>query len=238
MNRESIEVVAISPELCAETVFLRARDIPDDLFQHADPELFRCLCRRFNLQAARRKLMLSLMTRALLLIFVFTAFLARAGGYTDGMFRDALANISTSPDYVLIKVKSPEGQDERTVCTTANLFLGAIHLEYGLGYTEADQKRAFDIALHQPDRLFTFRKKEAIDNLADHETPEALADVRKQFAGKKDSDLFSRDFINSLTSKPSNASHNAYRDAVAHALLERGIGCRMGDLADNLFPHQ
>ena len=40
MNRESFEVVATPLEPCAETVFLRARDIPDDLFQHADPELF------------------------------------------------------------------------------------------------------------------------------------------------------------------------------------------------------
>jgi len=178
------------------------------------------------------------MTRILLLLFLFTSFLARAGGYTQAMFRDAIANVSTSPDYVLIKVIGSEGQSERTVCTTANLFLGAIHLEYGLGYTEGDQKRACDIALAQPERSFTFHKKAAIDNLADHETPEALADVRKQFAGKKDSELLDDNFIRSVTSKPSSASHVAYRDAVAHALLERGIGCRMGDIADNLFPHQ
>jgi hypothetical protein len=181
--------------------------------------------------------MLGLMTRFLLLTFVFTSFFARAGGYTQAMFRNALANHSTAPDYVLVKITGSEGKSERTVCTTANLFLGAIHLEYGLSYTEADEKRAIDIALQQPERSFTFHNKKAIDNLVDHETPEALADVRKQFVAKKDSDLFDHDFIDSL-SKPSTADHVAYRDAVAHALLERGIGCRMGDWADRLFPHR
>jgi hypothetical protein len=181
--------------------------------------------------------MLGLMTRALLLaVLLFASLIAHAGSYSQSMFRAALTNSSTAPDYVLIQVHGPGDQPERTVCTTANLFLGAIHREFDLGYSEADEKRALEIALKQPERSFIFRKKAAIDNLADYETPESLVDVRRQFAGKKDSELLDREFINSIANT-SRASHKAYRDAVAHVLLERGIGCTMGCVSDELFPH-
>ena len=171
------------------------------------------------------------------LVLSYAALLAHAGSYSQSMFRDALANLSTAPDYVLIRIRSPNDGTERIVCTTANLLLGAIHREFGLAYTEADVKRATDIALQQPERLFTFRKKAALDNLADYETPKALADVRRRFAGKKDSELLNREFIRSIANRSPDAVHRAYRDAVAHALLERGIGCKMGCEFDELFPH-
>jgi hypothetical protein len=177
------------------------------------------------------------MTRALsLAVLVFASLLGHAGNYSQSMFRAALTNGSTAPDYVLIQVRGPGDQPERTVCTTANLFLGAIHREYDLGYTGADEKRALEIALKQPHRSFTFRKKAAVVNLADYETSEVLANVRRRFAEKKDSELLDREFINSIANT-SRASHKACRDAVAHALLERGIGCTMGCVSDELFPH-
>jgi len=174
---------------------------------------------------------------ASVVVLLFTSLLAHADTYSQSMFRAALANGSTSPNYVLIKVRGPGDKAEHTICTTSNLFLGAIHIEYELGYTRADEKRVSDIALKQPERSFKFRKKKAIANLADYETSEALADVRRQFAGKKDSELLDHEFIRSITNKSPEASHKAYRDAVAHALLERGIGCKMGDEFDELFPH-
>jgi hypothetical protein len=188
--------------------------------------------------AAARLSTLDLMTRILsLAVLIFAPLLAYAGSYTPSMFRVALSNGSTSPDYVLIKVRGPKDQTERTVCTAANFLLGAIHREYDLGYTEADRKRGLEIALEQPERSFTFRKKEAMDNLGDDETPEALADVRRQFEGKKDAELLDHEFINSITDKRPDSKHRTYRDAVAHALLERGIGCKMGCVTDELFPH-
>jgi hypothetical protein len=172
----------------------------------------------------------------ILLFLALSSSLTRAGGYTQAMFRAALTNYTTSPDYVLITVRGPGDQTERTVCTTANFLLGAIDREHGLGSTELDQKRERDIALQTPECKFTFHKKAAIDNLADYETPEALAYVRRQFVGKTDAELVNRDYINSVVNA-SRASHNAYRDAVAHALLERGIGCKQGCESDELFPH-
>jgi hypothetical protein len=178
------------------------------------------------------------MARALsLVVLLFTSLLAHAGGYTRSMFCAALSNDSTAPDYVLIHVRGPGDQTNHTVCTTANFFLGAIHTEFDLGYTEAGEKRALDIALRQPESPFIFRKKAAMDNLANAETPEALADVRRQFEGKTDSELLDREFIYSITNERPQAKHLAYRDAVAHALLERGIGCTMGCVADQLSPH-
>ena len=178
------------------------------------------------------------MTRPLsLAVLIFTQLLAHAGSYSEAMFYAALTNTSTEADYVLIKVRGPGDQTERTVCTTANLLLGAIHREYDLGYAEADERRALEIALKQPGRSFAFHKRAAISNLADHETPEALADVRRQFEGKKDSGLLDREFIQSITNKRPDTRHRAYRDAAAHALLERGIGCKMGCEFDELLPH-
>ncbi len=185
------------------------------------------------------------MRRAGFITLCLFAASVRGGTYTHDLFARALANDSTAPDYALITVVDPKTHAERTVCTTANLFLGAIHREYGLGYTEADIKRVKAIALKQRDRRFVFARKAALDNLADYATPEALADVRKVFASKTDSQILDYRFIQSLTDTPDGmprkqalARHQAYRDAVARALLERGIGCTMGDIGDFLSPHK
>ena len=170
-------------------------------------------------------------------LFILSSAIARADSYTNEMFRQALANRSTSPDYVLITVTTSGGKP-RAICTTANFLLGAIHREHGFSYSEDGQKRALAIALQQPNRTFTLTKSAAIHNLADYETSEALADVRRRFAGKSDSELLDRKFIDSLTQKRSTAAHMAYRDATAHALLERGISCQMGCIADFLIPHK
>jgi hypothetical protein len=185
------------------------------------------------------------MHRTLFVTLCLVAVTVRAGTYTNDLFARALANDSTAPDYVLITVVDPKTREERSVCTTSNLFLGAIHREHGLGYADPDIKRAKAIALKQRDRRFVFTRKAALDNLADYATPEALAEVHKVFATKTDSQLFDEKLIQSLTDTPRNmphkeawARHQAYRDAVARVLLERGIGCTMGDIGDFLSPHK
>jgi hypothetical protein len=178
------------------------------------------------------------MHRAVFITVCLLAVSVRAGTYTSDLFARALANDSTAPDYVLITVVDSKTNAERSVCTTANLFLGAVHREHGLGYTEADIKRAKAIALKQRDRRFVFTRKAALDNLSDYATSEALASVRRRLAGKSDSELLDRRFIESLIPQRPEAAHLAYRDAVARSLLERGIGCTMGDIADFLIPHK
>src|ERR1700759_4940848 len=106
--------------------------------------------------------MLRLLFCALLLCRV-----VRAGTYNDDLFARALENYSPSPYYVLITVLDPDEHTSRVVCTTANLFLGAIHREHGLSYSEADRKRAEAIALEQRDRVFVFKDKKALANLWD-----------------------------------------------------------------------
>jgi hypothetical protein len=184
------------------------------------------------------------MRHAIIMLCLFASGV-RAGTYTDDLFARALANVSTAPDYVLITLVDPQTHAERTVCTTANLFLGAIHREYGLGYTDADVNRAKAIALKQRDRRFVFSRQAALDNLPDYATPEALAEVHKIFGTKSDSELLEGKLVESLTvarrdlpHKEAVARHLAYRDAVARTLLERGIGCTMGDAVDSLHPHK
>ena len=167
--------------------------------------------------------------------FILSVLPLRAGEYSHAMFVAAWTNYSTATDYVLIKVRGPGDKAERTVCTTVNFLRGAIDMEYRLLPTE--EKRETEIAMRHRNGSFTFRKQSAIANLIDYGTPEALADVRRIFADKKDSELLNREFINSIASKRHDAMHRAYRDAVARALLERGIGCVMGCESDELFPH-
>src|SRR5207248_2029244 len=79
---------------------------------------------------------LGLMKRiAFATLFILSSAIARADSYTNEMFRQALANRSTSPDYVLITVTTSGGKP-RAICTTANFLLGAIHREHGFSYSE------------------------------------------------------------------------------------------------------
>jgi hypothetical protein len=190
-------------------------------------------------------MLLGRMTRwVLVFVFVSTA-LTRAGQYNDHLFRQALSNDSTAPDYVLITAMDSTTHTRRTICTTANALLGALHREYSIGYDAVGQKRIKEIALRQSNRVFSFKKRDAAENLVDHSTSEALAEVRRLFAAKTDGELFDQKLIDSLTVfrrdlpyEQAEARHTAYRDAVARALLQRGVGCTMGCVTDNLTPHK
>jgi imidazolonepropionase-like amidohydrolase len=182
--------------------------------------------------------------RCWLILLLAKAATAVDGEYNDELFYRALLNSGCcAPDYVLITVVNPKTHAKRTVCTTANLLLGALIREHNLLFEHDAQQRAAEIALRQPNREFTFTDAKAEQNLADYETLEALAEVRRLFATKTDSELLSGKLIESLTivrrsSKEADARHLAYRDAVAHILLERGIGCTQGDYTDALMPHK
>lgn len=191
---------------------------------------------------------------AVLLLLNTPAFAESA--YTQQMFQRALAREvsllpgkperivtgSMSPWYVLIKLRNPHSGRVQEVCTAATFLLGAIEREYHLENVE--QRRAYDVAVAAPNRIFTFRTWKARNNVQPWYTIDQLSEVRRQLAGKTRQQL--RSEVERETSdvteiyrrfyrnKPGFWQSNELRDATAHVLLERGIlvGCahRTGDL--------
>jgi hypothetical protein len=102
-----------------------------------------------------------------------------------------------------------------------------------------DQRRIFDIAMSAPKRVFEFKNQKARENLTPSYTPEQLAQVRQLLQSKTIKQLRAEVGVeqSSVTSiyrrntRKGFSESDSYRDAVAHALLERGI--LVGELHDS-----
>jgi hypothetical protein len=103
---------------------------------------------------------------AVVILFSIIACMHTAQGtqQQQDAFAAAVRNQSTSPSYVKIQVGQLTGSLS-TNCVTANLFLGAIHIEHGLPYTEKGLASAEQIANSSPSHAFRFAKPAALANL-------------------------------------------------------------------------
>jgi hypothetical protein len=178
--------------------------------------------------------------------------------YTQEMFRrglhEAAALGATGPLYVLITLRDPSSSTERAAATPAPFLFGAIDIEYHLDFTDPEhpqknddeirakrQRKELQIALSQPDRVFVFRNHQASRNVGPRYTPAILAEARQQVAFRSRGEIIaaaraSKSWLHRIyTSKRDLGSFRAYRDAVAHALLERGILVGQRDDYTNLY---
>jgi hypothetical protein len=161
------------------------------------------------------------------------------------MFRIAMAednlavsgSMSLSPLYVLITLRDPKTHVEREVCTFASYLQGAIMTEYHLRVLK-DERKAYDIAMSTPNRVFEFKNRKARENVAPIYTPQQLEHVRQLLRGRSRAQLRREAPIDPLK-EPNQQSYvvqiyrreigtkfwssDALMVAVAHALLERGI---------------
>ncbi len=171
----------------------------------------------------------------------------RRGLYEPGVI------ITTTPLFVLITLRDPKNGTQREVAIVGPFLLGAIEDEYHIkvrktGSFEGDvaavekaQKREVQIALSQPNRTFVFRNHAARRNVEPRYTPAILQEVRNAFKGKSPREILSaaratRSWLHDIyDSKDDAVRRLAYRDAVAHALLERGILVGEGDVIDGLY---
>ena len=161
------------------------------------------------------------------------------------LFACAMQNHSTAPNYVLITVIDVDAKQETQITTGANLLSGAIHREYGIPFSEDGRSKADQVALSAHDRRFTFHKASALRNIKPRYTPEVLAEVRDRMASLTEADIrvglpgVSNDYDHTLhaiyMSRRSWESWAAYRDALAHVLLERGILCGIADVSGQLY---
>jgi hypothetical protein len=197
------------------------------------------------------------MTRVLLVTLFFTVATARAASeYTREMFRRGLYEpgvlVTSAPLFVLITLRDPDSGAERAAAVPGNFLLGAIDMEYHLkprktskqdeGKALAElQQKELEITLSQPNRVFVFRNRRARNNVEPRYTPVILAEVRRAVAAKSRKDLVRATRANEswlhriYESKRDAIESFAYRDAVAHALLERGILVGHGDYTGGLY---
>jgi hypothetical protein len=181
------------------------------------------------------------MPRIALALLLLSLASARAESeYTQRMFRRAMVKdnlavsgvMGLSPLYVLITLRDRGGHD-RIICTGSNFLYGAIHTQYRLPYDAAGERRAFDIAMSAPQRVFTFTNRRAVANVTPNYTPQQVARVHERLAQKNRARLRAE-----VDPEESDVTHiyrriyphhrglwqsDALRDAVAHVLLERGV---------------
>jgi hypothetical protein len=179
--------------------------------------------------------------RATLALLLLTAVSALAEGrYTQEMFRRAMSKdnmavsgvMSDAPLFTLIHVRDPRTGAQRETCVLSSFLSGAIHMEHRLPYDNAGLRRSFEIAMAQPDRVFTFRRRDARRNVQPHYTAEQLAEVRQRLRRKSAAQLRREvgrpgSEVTLLSERPYRPGRNTWVDGwitvVAHVLLERGI---------------
>ncbi len=147
-------------------------------------------------------------------------------------FRDFMCAVTyptTAPKYVLVVVANGRTGESYERAITATGLLGAIHREYGISYKKGGRDSSLRIALASRDRRFVFTVDSALAQVMPTYTQDVLDTVRKillplspaeiqdGFSIRRDGRLHR---IYDL-----RAERWAYRDAVAHVLLERGIPC-------------
>ena len=153
--------------------------------------------------------------------------------YTHSMFIQALKH----GGFVLIKVRYSETKFDRDAATPMEGLLGAIHYQYNLDFGPAGSKKASEIALASKDRVFSFTRSEAFDVIKPHYSAQQLVEVRDELANYDRANLIAQ--LGALRSKVhdlyTDPGRNVYREAVAHALLERGVLVDEDDRSGRLF---
>jgi len=187
------------------------------------------------------------MTRFLVATLLLSVATVQAASYTQEMFRRSLYDAQTLKNsgrtlYIIITVRDPSRGTERTAAISGPFLFGAIDYEYHLPVTDPEhppkndaeitakrERKELQIALSQPDRVFTFRNQQARRNVAPRYTPEVLAKVRHQLSFRSRGAIIAavhakESWLHRLYLRKRNwADIQGYKDAVAHVLLDRGI---------------
>ena len=148
-------------------------------------------------------------------------------------YEAAINNLSTSPSYVEIFIAEGEAGQPKPICTTANFLLGAIHREYGLGYDTSDLSKAAEIAIKSSDRVFRFRQRSALDNIPMKYSANDLSEARALLAPFSADAL--KEKFSSLYSQYRLPTNGYARDAIACALVERGLSPKLADISGQVY---
>ncbi|HEY9009472.1 MAG TPA: hypothetical protein VIN06_00495 [Devosia sp.] len=154
---------------------------------------------------------------------------------SDASFAAAIRNQSTAPSYVLITEIDGNTGKSRQACVTANLLMGAIYRENELADDAEGRMTALHIALTTPDHVFTFTRRDALENIPHAYSDDQLSEVRAALKSLSTAQLLDaarrETALNSINAMP----HEARRDATACVLIERGLSPGMGDISDQIW---
>lgn len=178
------------------------------------------------------------LTKCLLAVMVATAVYAEDGA-SWALYEKAIKTDSTAPNYVLITVVDTKANRSYVICTEAPFLLAAIHHEQDIEFNEAGSRRAEAFALKQKNRIFQFSKPGSLKNI-EPRYPERILNEVREILKRYSNDELIRGFtgkkteLSKLYNEQSEHLYGAYRDAIAHVLLERGLlprrGCSAGFL--------
>lgn len=160
-----------------------------------------------------------------------------ASGYTEDMFRAALAKHSTAPDYVLVTIRNARTGSSHLVCVESGSLEAALHIEHRQPWNEFGARRVDQLLAASRDRTYTFSDSAALAHVTPSYSPELLAKVRSILSSRSNAQLRSESLDWLYVGKPFR-KYTAYRDAAAHVLLEHGILCARGCIASNLVVEQ
>jgi hypothetical protein len=145
-------------------------------------------------------------------------------GLSQTQFEQALRNISTAPDYVLVTVVDANTGTQQATCMEAETLLSALQVEHALQWD-----RAVAFALAQPDRLFRFSNPGALKLVSRAYSDPVLGEAREFLAAMTlaQIDVATRDpdskFYKFCAREP--GAFGARFPALAHVLSKRGVLC-------------
>lgn len=154
------------------------------------------------------------------------------------LYKKALLNESTAPNYILVSVKNENSQFE-IICIVAPFLLGAIHKEFDIAYSVNGERKALDFALKNKEMKFSFQNDSAAQNIKPRYTTTILKKVFNYFSEMSTYDLLNRPssyksyLLNIL--KTDKIDYASYRDATAFLLLKRNILPTRGCVSGNLY---
>ena len=138
------------------------------------------------------------------------------------LYKKALLNESTAPNYILVSVKN-ENSEFEIICIEAPFLLGAIHKEFDMADSVNGERKALDFALKNKEMKFSFQNDSATQNIKPRYTKTILKKVFNYFSEMSTYDVlngpssFKSYLLNIL--KTDKIEYASYRDATAFLLL-------------------
>jgi len=153
------------------------------------------------------------------------------------MFKTALKEDSTSSLYVLVSIPKSGNQ---AISMDSQIFLTAIIYEHGFAFDRAGWKQAIGFAMANFGKPFYFSDARALDCVKPRHGQAELKKAESLLAGMRKGDIIKElratdSSLHNFYTDHRNASVSiAYKHAIAHVLLKRGIlvgtQCRTGRL--------
>ena len=153
-------------------------------------------------------------------------------------FDSAITRRSASPAYVLVTLES-DLQIRSRVCIPAPLLLAALRVELKLGDDEAGALKAEKAALANASLVFRLAKGKAFKIASARYTSSILQELRSRFEGVRTEELrrglASPDGPLHSIYADGTVDRTAYRDALAHVLLERCVAAGLDERTGGLW---